>query len=265
MTLYWENNDNSEIDKCDGDLVIAHYNGTDWETLGAGGGYTGSCGTGDFGTVKVLNVSDFSPFSFGSGGSGNNPLPIELLSFTAEPNGSVVDLDWETASETNNDFFTIERADNAINFEAIANTSGAGNSSIALSYSMVDFNPLMGVSYYRLKQTDYDGKYEYSDVVAVTFTGDEKGEPSIMLSPNPTNGDKGINVLLSNYPTNATVTISLHDNLGKIIYTNTIQTDINGIGELTIHNSSGFASGMYYLNAHALNVNQSETLLITKY
>lgn len=113
----------------------------------------------------------------------NAPLPIELLYFEAEAAANnTVGLSWETASEINNDYFTIERAADARNWEEIAQIDGAGNSHSRLTYSTVDDRPLAGTNYYRLKQTDYNGDFVYSDIEAVNL-----GEPErLKLYPNPT-------------------------------------------------------------------------------
>ncbi|MCG8306043.1 MAG: T9SS type A sorting domain-containing protein [Cytophagales bacterium] len=94
-------------------------------------------------------------------------LPIELISFYGVPVRNGIDIYWSTASEINNDFFTIERSSNGIQWEIIHETKGAGNSSIVLKYSYTDSNPPIGTVYYRLKQTDYDGTFSYSDIIVV--------------------------------------------------------------------------------------------------
>jgi hypothetical protein len=122
--------------------------------------------------------------TFGSIDASQTPLPIELISFEANIVEEEVVLDWQTATETNNDFFTIERSQDAQSWEPIAQIKGAGNSNVRLSYNAIDKNPLKGISYYRLKQTDYDGKYEYSSTRVVQFS---ELSP-IRIYPNPTSG-----------------------------------------------------------------------------
>jgi len=78
-----------------------------------------------------------------------------------------IELYWVTSNEINNDYFTIEKSNDGINFEIVEIILGAGNSDILLEYSFVDKNPINGISYYRLKQTDFDGKFEYSDIISV--------------------------------------------------------------------------------------------------
>lgn len=137
----------------------------------------GITGTGDISGSGTLIV-DFigpgvntGPFT-GSGGTIHvtpNPLPIELLSFSVNAGTESVLVSWETATETNNDFFTIERSTDVQNWEILGYVDGAGNSNRPLSYSFTDSRPLDGISYYRLKQTDYDGQYEYFGPVAAQF------------------------------------------------------------------------------------------------
>jgi hypothetical protein len=101
-------------------------------------------------------------------------LPIELLSFTATPSGKFVKTNWSTASETNNNYFTVERSLDAQTFEEVGRVKGAGNSSVTLDYAFTDEKPNTGISYYRLKQTDFDGKFTYSPIVPVNFAGNDE-------------------------------------------------------------------------------------------
>ena len=107
-------------------------------------------------------------------------LPIELIDFQAKLEDEHVNLTWQTASETNNDFFTIERTNDEFIWEEIGVINGAGNSSSLLNYSLLDTRPLKGISYYRLKQTDFDGHFEYSDIQSVRY-----GDESLQFFPNP--------------------------------------------------------------------------------
>jgi hypothetical protein len=111
-------------------------------------------------------------------------LPIELLNFTAEKNKSIVDIKWTTASELNNDYFTVEKSQDGINFAFIAKVPGAGNSNTLKKYVTQDEKPYAGLSYYRLKQTDFGGKFKYSKIVVVDFLNADDG---LKIYPNPTN------------------------------------------------------------------------------
>jgi hypothetical protein len=115
----------------------------------------------------------------------NSPLPIELISFNANLKSDIVELDWTTASELNNDFFTIERLNEEDDmFDQIATIKGSGTINEARSYQAYDFVPNIGKNYYRLKQTDFDGQFSYSKIVMVDFT--ETGE-IVNIYPNPVN------------------------------------------------------------------------------
>ncbi|TVQ20351.1 MAG: hypothetical protein EA361_00165, partial [Bacteroidetes bacterium] len=117
-------------------------------------------------TFTQKNVVGFSEFAVG-GNLQNNPLPVEWLSFTAQPAGGEVLLSWQTATETNNDFFTVLRSSDGEHFQSLGRLSGAGNSNQVNSYTFTDVAPLSGVNYYRVRQTDFDGQYDYSQTLAV--------------------------------------------------------------------------------------------------
>ncbi len=119
--------------------------------------------------VYLDSVSAFSNWTLSDWNT--EPLPVELLVFTAKANYKTkqVDLYWQTATEINNDYFTIQRSKNAVEFEDVFDREGAGNSNTIRTYTGVDPSPHSGVSYYRLKQTDFDGSVAYSDIVAVEF------------------------------------------------------------------------------------------------
>lgn len=107
-------------------------------------------------------------------------LPIELVSFDAALNNDRVDLSWITSAEINNDFFTLERSADGKQYQPIGQVSGAGNHSGNLRYSFSDYAPLTGQSYYRLKQTDFDGQFSYSKIRTVN-----RESHTLTLYPNP--------------------------------------------------------------------------------
>src|SRR5690606_13994881 len=131
-----------------------------------------------------------------SGGTmiGNivNPLPIELISFTGKTVENTIELAWSTASERNNEYFTIERTDDGIECEVIGTIDGTGNSSTVKGYSFTDTNPKLGTQYYRLSQTDFNGDTECFDPISVEFQGIEK---AMTVYPNPSiNGVFSVNL-----------------------------------------------------------------------
>ncbi|MGE0561774.1 MAG: T9SS type A sorting domain-containing protein [Flavobacteriales bacterium] len=168
-------------------------------------------------------------------------LPIKLLYFKAIKNGSVVDIDWATTTEINNDYFTIERSKDAFNFEPIFFKKGAGNSSMNLYYSTIDKSPLFGVSYYRLKQTDFDGKYTYSNIESVVFEGADELE--IVNTYHAI--DNNILTVRVNCKDVAAVNFELYDMTGKKVQ-ELIQT-INGDNQTVLLQTKGLSSGVYLL------------------
>lgn len=115
-------------------------------------------------------------------------LPVELVSFSAKAVENRVEIEWVTASERNNDYFTIERSKDGIDFEEVARVDGAGNSTSTLYYQSVDFNPYQGTSYYRLKQTDFDGQTKTFEAVSVNIQ-----DLDMLVWPNPASSNDRIN------------------------------------------------------------------------
>lgn len=130
-----------------------------------------------------INFQNGDRFTLGNT-DASVPLPVELTSFTAKVLANSVQLDWETASELNNDFFTIERSKDAELWEDIAIIKGAGTTAQTTRYQAFDNQPLGGVSFYRLRQTDFDGQFAFSNIVRAVF----EGKPSIRIFPNPSSG-----------------------------------------------------------------------------
>ena len=112
-------------------------------------------------------------------------LPVSLLSFNSELiNNDYVELKWETASEINNDYFIVQRSVDNVNFEDIDKVAGNGNSNIVIEYSSYDFDVPDGIIYYRLKQVDYDGSTEYSNIRFVR----KNASNDLVIYPNPSHG-----------------------------------------------------------------------------
>lgn len=118
----------------------------------------------------------------------NQILPIELVYFKAHEFGGGVRFEWETASELNNDFFTIEFSIDAVEFAELNIIEGAGTSTEPHNYRYTDFSSHAGIIYYRLKQTDYDGNFSYSETVPVVFAEHHEARTEdikFVVYPNP--------------------------------------------------------------------------------
>lgn len=144
------------------------------------------------------------------------PLPVTLLSFSATAvDNRYIDLKWETTTEMNNDYFTIERSTNTQDWEFVKNVDGAGNSSQLLSYYEIDNDPYIGPSYYRLKQTDFDGNYTYSQIRAVHITDDKHPLSILTMSPNPAASHAK---LVLNADADMACTIEIFDKTGRVVF-----------------------------------------------
>jgi VCBS repeat-containing protein len=166
------NNNNSNNVTVNGTITVsgAFTNGNGGALSGSGnitaGSFSGAGST--FGHTPTTGIPSNSTVS-------NGGLPVELISFDYTLANGQVELHWATSSETNNDFFTVERSTDGVSYEIIATIGGSGNSNSILTYHYNDENPIAGTSYYRLKQTDFDGKFEYVATVACKFnSGDLK-------------------------------------------------------------------------------------------
>jgi hypothetical protein len=164
----------------------------------------------------------------------NIPFPITMVSFTGKNNGSANELNWITATEQNNKDFTIERSEDLHSWSAIGTELSKavnGNSSERLSYSFADKAPHAGMEYYRLKQTDRDGKITYSKYVAIqSKTGAE-----VKIYPNPAY-DK---VTISGVTTGNTIRVA--DVTGKVVIEQKAE------GNLATVNLGNLSTNMYIL------------------
>ena len=141
-------------------------------------------------------------------GGGGGALPIELLSFDAESTAANnVSVKWSTASQTINDYFTVQRSLSGFHWEDIAQIPGCGNCNTQLDYSYLDRNPYGGISYYRLMQTDYDGNFEIFSPQSVTVS--DGRTIGLHIKPNPAIDNIKIDLVWngSNAPTNHDVRI----------------------------------------------------------
>ncbi len=153
-------------------------------------------------TVVVTNASGCTASATSS---LNIILPIELLSFDADYDGKAVKLNWTTASEINNDYFTIERTRDGTMYDYISTVPGAGNSNSINNYSARDVDPLPGTSFYRLLQTDYDGTTESSKLIPVIVK--QHGKLKIFsLHINSAESTLEYNVFSPLYPVNIEIT-----------------------------------------------------------
>jgi len=145
------------------ELRLAHWDGSGWENIPASTA-GGSNASGNL--ISTGYQDSFSPFTLASS-TTTNVLPIELVSFTGEKKDNRNILNWTTASEINNAYFTVEKSYNGFDFEWVGTQEGSSPSTQIINYSLSDYDVLETLNYYRLKQTDFDGKFEYSKTISI--------------------------------------------------------------------------------------------------
>jgi formylmethanofuran dehydrogenase subunit C len=207
-------------------LAVTRWDGAQWVNEGS----TGYSTSGTFGTVISGSIASFSPLAIASVSA---PLPVELVSFSASWNAGVVELNWKTSSELNNDFFSIERSENGIEFDVINIVEGAGTTTESREYLYVDDAPLSGRSYYRLKQTDFDGSFTYSSVVSVW---NPRETDEWIVYPNPVTNKAFVTFNKKVY---ATVYNVLNQPLKQIVNTEQLSVDDLPSGVYLIRNNKG--------------------------
>lgn len=179
----------------------------------------------------ITERSEYTGFAWSESLSN---LPVELSNFTATKETNAVTLNWTTLSEENNAGFDIEKSVNGKDFEVIGTVEGAGNSIDKIDYSFMDESPANGINYYRLKQTDFDGAFEYSEIVSVEM----KANVQATIYPNPT-----ADVLTIRGEIQAKVNIRVFNPFGELVYEN-----IQSIDNQSNINLSHLPTGNYLLH-----------------
>ena len=209
------------------------------------GTHSASTGSNNNSTTYRQSITGSVSGEYAIAGSKFNPKPVELLSFDAKPSGNVVKLSWVTANEINNDYFVVERSEDTINFLPIKNVDGAGNSSSILNYYTIDENPLTGINYYRLKQTDFDNNFTYSEIKKVRF-GKNLPDENIAIEsiwPNPFMENFTINYFTLN---DGTVYLTLMNCWGEVFKKETLSA-VKGINTYDFTENINLNVGMYYV------------------
>ncbi len=180
----------------------------------------------------------------------SSPLPVEMINFSARETNDGVQIEWSTASEINNDFFDVERSVAGDSWFVIGKTDGAGNSTSVHHYAFVDEIPLHGIIYYRIKQVDFDGSSEYSEIVSIHFSGGNNGQSSILVFPNPIS-DR-MNIL-----SGKNVTFELIDLKGRLI----LPAHVVHANEINQINIQEVPPGNYFLRASGEEKNNPEKVV----
>jgi hypothetical protein len=226
--------DNIFIVDSEGSLIVNgvfNKGGEKGEYPGTGNIYAGSY-TNDatdyapFEQTKYINVdlqADLPDvYNFLQNG-GYEPLPVELLYFDVRYAQSQVSITWSTASELNNDYFLLEKSKNGRDFVRIGEVSGNGTTNLQMDYSYTDHSPYLGLSYYRLSQTDYDGTTEVFPLASVLF----EGTKSFTVGPNPISGSS-LKLKISEMERNELLQLNIVDLQGRLVEQRPLKADSFG-------------------------------------
>lgn len=164
-------------------------------------------------------------------------LPVELINFIGRATSKGIQLNWQTASEINNENFTLERSNDGYSFNEIIKVDGLGNTTLINNYSFIDRSALPGINYYRLSQTDFDGKHQFLKTIAIDF---DKIVNPVLISPIPF---KQQLIVLLNSEFSKNTHINVFDLTGRKMYSKFLLEDDL---ELRI-NTNNWANGVYSL------------------
>lgn len=251
--------------------------GTSWSWFGdASATYGGPADLwGTTWTYSDINSGNFGVYiqAICGGGSGTEtgyvdhvtvtvdytvPTPVELISFDGKVIEEVIELKWQTGWERNNDFYTIEKSSNGLNYTELATVEGKGTTEFISDYTYIDPLPYKGNNYFRLTQTDFDGTFEVFKPIMISF---EKEGEMMKIYPNPV-VNKEVNLIVNPdllKGENNNTYILVRNITGEIIHQQNIPTDHLGV---KISLNKRFTSGMYILELHSPYGNTSEKLIV---
>ena len=245
---YLNFNVGQKINMCPGSLTVSATGELDG---GNGGSKIVICGVSDWNGPGPQH----GPLYF----SGGN-LPVALVSFDGEQIKNTIQTSWTTLTETNNNYFTVEKSTNGISFEEIGKIKGNGTTTVQHNYNFIDESPAPGTNYYRLTQTDINGQSEIFKIIAVEFSGTESICDFTVYSSPEAN-------LTVQFPdcsadNSGDVSIDLIDVDGKIISTSTNARNANGGFVSVIDKNEKMAPGIYFIRVTSLKaVYMQKTIL----
>jgi hypothetical protein len=217
--------------------------------------------TGFFSDIAVFGANQISGGGAFISKISNDPVPVELSSFAIATVNNEVRLSWETITETNNNYFNIERKNTNGLWEIIGQIKGAGTSIIPRKYSFIDKKILSnGKYFYRLKQIDFNGQHEYSKEIEVELNYIPEEYSLLQNYPNPFNPSTTIKFSL---PKTEYVTLVIFSSMGQEV-SKLISKELNAGVYTSEWNASGFASGVYYYRIVAGAFTETKKLILLK-
>jgi hypothetical protein len=211
----------------------------------------------DSGMESIVSYSSLDQYGYNK----VELLPVELAYFRAKMENNKAVIEWATASEMDNDYFTVERSADGSSFESIATIPGAGNSHSLLTYTYTDASPLAGTSYYRLTQTDFDQKFEIFKPISVAYEAKATNMLNLQsVGPNPFSSSFRVQFDLG---TDGPVELRLMNMQGQLVATETID-GYAGSNHYEFQDNRGLMTGTYLLSLVQNNVASKGIRLIKK-
>jgi len=217
------------------------------------------------GTINTINTtapttSAVSNYPVLQGSCYGTVLPVELIHFTGNCENTRTNLSWSTASEHNNNYFTISRADSNLEFYVIATISGKNTTTVKTDYSYEDFQALAGTNYYRISQTDFDGSEKILKTISVDNTCSIRDGQEINSSFNIENQSITIGY---HFDKNQTMTAEIYNSMGQIVQrTETFLTANNRKIEIKLNYA--YSTGVYFLKLTNNSVMVSDKFMVNK-
>ncbi len=216
-------------------------NSDTWQDIGRGGLSAGATGSG--GTLTASDASSFSVNFYTVGGQTDTALPVELITFEGAEEKGTIALYWATASEINNDYFEVQRSRDGVTFETIGTVSGHGTTNKIKEYQFSDTNPGLGDNFYRLKQVDFDGAFEYHETILVSnsyvlYTLDAAIYPNPVVPHN-------MNLRVDTNDSDHTIGVQIVNMSGQVYY----QEEMTSFGQIDqqIQPNRTMEPGLYFL------------------
>ena len=230
-----------------------------WESLGQ----ESIIGSSTSGTITSALKAPFST-TFVTTGSETTPLPVELTAFTAQADGDQVLLNWATAREIDNDYFEVQRSLDGLTFEVIGTVAGAGTIDLPQAYVFRDREPGTGVNYYRLRQVDFGGTFEFSAIRQVNIIREAApvAPADLTVYPNPTASGTKLYYSSAGLQAAEQVNVQLTDMSGRVVQSGASLATASGVLEGTIDLPAGLPSGMYIVVLQTTNGRQVQKVII---
>lgn len=250
ITLNWDHSKVPMDNILLSDILVAHYTGGNWTDAGGSPSATGNVTT--TGSVTSSAVTTFSPFTLGY---KTFPVPLKLISFTAERRTGTSYLQWITDNEQNVDHFDVQRSYDAVTYTTIGNV-GARNSGVREQYNFEDHTPLNGFAWYRIRSVDVDGRLSYTRIAVVSETDVQSGSFMVM---NPV---RSALTIFNRTGESGVFEYRLFNSGGQLILKSNVSMSSNGGTVLSL--PSQIASGIYILELSNAKTQFRQKILVEK-